>query len=53
MIFKSVQRDRQDHINGIAITMTLCLPVNGRFFVWQKKHLAKKHSARMHLKSYF
>ena len=32
MIFKSVQRDRQDHINGIAITMTLCLPVNGRFF---------------------
>ena len=31
MIFKSVQRDRQDHINGIAMTMTLCLPATAGF----------------------
>lgn len=43
MIFKSVQRDRQDHINGIAMTMTLCLPATAGFlFTGRVGHMKQK-----------
>ncbi len=47
MIFNSVQRDRQDHINGIAMTMTLCLPATAGFLSNRENNHMKQKSQLM------